>query len=117
VNFISRSHAYYYFNLGNYLAWKPYFLPEDGVLTDLDKEWISWINSINSDPSQEFKFNRDDFETGSRTRTYSSGTLRIAVSAVRELDYRNINFTVTYSNEATTLLAVSPTAAAFQINV
>jgi hypothetical protein len=117
VNFISRLHAYYYFNLGNYLVWRPYFLPADVAINDLDQEWISWINSINNNPNEEFRFNRDDFLAGGRTRTYSSGTLRMEVVAVREFDEKNINFTITYSNESTTLLVVSPTAAGYTINI
>lgn len=117
VNFISRLHAYYYFNLGNYLVWRPFFLPADVTINDLDLEWINWITAINNDPNQEFRFERDDFIAGGLTRTYTSGTLRIEVIAEREFDEKNINFTTTYSNESTALLVVSPSVAGYTINI
>lgn len=118
VSFITRLHAYYYFNLGNYLVWKPSHLPADVANNDLDLEWIRWIDWIDKVPAQEFRYTRDQFINNvDYTRVYTSGTLSMTVIASKRFDDRNIDFSITYANEATTLLVVSPTIAGYTINI
>lgn len=118
ASFITRLQAYYYFNLGNYLVWKPYYLPADVSINDLDQEWIRWIDWINKVPAQEFRYTRDQFVNNvDYTRVYTSGTLSMTVIASKRFDDRNIDFSITYANEATTLLVVSPSIAGYTINI
>lgn len=118
ASFITRLQAYYYFNLGNYLVWKPFHLPADVSTNDLDQEWIRWIDWIRKVPEQEFRYSRDQFINNVEyTRVYTSGTLSITVIAGKRFDDRNIDFSITYANEATTLLVVSPTVAGYTINI
>jgi hypothetical protein len=118
AEFITRLEARYYFNVGNYLVWKPAYQPPDVANNDLDLEWIRWINWINNSPAQEFRYTRDQYiNTTDYTRVYTSGTLNITVVATKRFDEKNIDFSITYANEATTLLVVSPTVAGFTINI
>lgn len=116
--FITRLQAYYYFNLGNYLSWKPYYLPADVALNDLDLEWVRWIQWINNSPGLEFKYGRDEFIGGPNyTRVYTSGTLSITVIASKRVDEKNIDINVTYANEATSLFVVTPSVAGYSISI
>lgn len=120
VSFITRLHAYYYFNLGNYLVWKPFYLPADVSTNDLDQEWQQWIDYIRNSPELEFRYTRTNFVntlSNQVTQVYTSGTLSITVIANRRFDERNIDFSITYANETTTLLVVSPTVAGYTINI
>ena len=118
ASFPTRLQAYYYFNLGNYLVWKPSWIPEVTVYNDLDQEWINWTNWINARPEEEFRFGRDQFLAGSYTKTYTSGTLSISVVATADpIDNKNISFNVTYANEATSLFVIIPGAAGYTINI
>ena len=117
ATFITRLQAYYYFNLGNYLVWKPYLFPADVGYNDLDQEWIRWINWINNDPTQEFRYARDDFLGNTPPRVYTSGTLKITVEAIKRPDEKNIDFNITYENEATSLLVVLPSVAGYTITI
>jgi PKD repeat protein len=118
AEFITRRYARYYFNLGNYLVWKPTYQPPTVANNDLDLEWIRWIEWINNSPAQEFRYGRSQFvNTTNYTRVYTSGTLSITVVATKRFDEKNIDFNITYANEATTLLVVSPTVAGFTINI
>lgn len=120
VSFITRLQARYYFNSGNYLVWKPFTLPADVSTNDLDQEWEQWINYIRNSPELEFRYTRTNFVntlSNQVTQVYTSGTLSITVIANRRFDERNIDFSITYANEATTLLVVSPTVAGYTINI
>lgn len=112
----TRLSALYYFNLGNYLIWKPNY--EDAQLNDLDVEWATWITLINNTPDQLFKYDRSSFVSGSIvSRPYASGTLRINVSAVKTAQENAVDFIITYQNVDAPLLIVTPASWAFQINL
>ena len=118
ATFVTRLHAFYYFNLGNYLSWKPYYLPADVALNDLDQEWTRWIDWINRSPNLEFKYGRDQFLNNvDYTRVYTSGTLSITVIATKRVDEKNIDINVTYANEATSLFVVNPSVAGYTITI
>jgi hypothetical protein len=112
----TRLTALYYFNNGNYLTWIPSF--EGSQINDLDIEWATWLNYIAATPSQQFKYDRSSFTSGSLvTRPYSSGTLRINVVATKSNLENAVDFTVTYQNVDAPLLIVTPAAWAYRIDL
>lgn len=114
ASFPSRSEARYYFNLGNYLVWKPYYTQAD-VPADVDKEWSSWIDWLVATGST-FVYSRNEYlNYTTYTQTYSSGTLQISVVAAKQFDEKNIKFTVTYSDFDSQTLLVLPSVAGYSI--
>lgn len=110
--FRSRLAARYYFNQGNYLTFTPFY---QGVgLNDLDAEWtnfIDWINTL----GDNFTYQRSDYLSGDKTKQWNSGSLYVNVVADRATDQSSINFTITYGNNSSPKLLVSPNVAAYRV--
>lgn len=116
VRWPTRLQARYYFNLGNYLVWRPYYTVENTatVFNDLDQEWANWIRWHNA--TQEWRYTREEFINYSSTTTvYTSGTLSMTVLAEKESNERRVNITVTYRNSDSPLLLITPTVAGYII--
>lgn len=118
ATFATPLQAHYYFNLGNYIEWQPFYEPATVALNDLDSEWINWIEWLKSTPGEEYQYSRTEFiGANPYTRTYTSGTLSISIVATRQVDAKNINFNITYSNSDAAVVIVSPTVAGYTINI
>ena len=115
ATFPTRSQARYYFNLGNYLTWQPYFY-QANVPNDADKEWAAWIEWLVNTPGQSFVYSRNEYINYTiYTQVYTSGTLQISVVAAKQLDEKNIKFTVTYTDNDSSTLLVLPSVAGYSI--
>ncbi len=114
--FPNRLAARYYFNLGSYLTFTPYYDGTTG-LNDLDTEWANFIDYLR-DPIKKYTYGRTEFVDWDSTSTsWSSGTLSVSVLANKSDDETNVEFIITYANNATATLIVSPTVATWQIYV
>lgn len=117
ATFPTRSQARYYFNLGNYLTWQPYYY-QAAVPNDLDKEWASWISWLVNTPGQQFVYSRNEYiNYTTYTQVYTSGTLQISVVAAKQFDEKNIKFTITYTDNDSSTLLVLPSVAGYSITV
>ena len=116
TQFENRLSARYYFNLGCFLTFTPYY-EEDTGLNDLDAEWADFIDYLRA-PAQEYRYSRSDFITYSSTVTsWSSGTLSVSVTADKSVDESAVEFIIVYSNNASATLIVSPAVATWAITV
>ena len=115
ATFPTRSQARYYFNLGNYLTWQPYFY-QANVPNDADKEWAAWIEWLVNTPGQSFVYSRNEYiNYTTYTQVYTSGTLQISVIAAKQFDEKNIKFTITYTDNDSSTLLVLPSVAGYSI--
>jgi hypothetical protein len=110
-----------YFNQGGEFVWNPYHTSSSITgqsLTDLDEDWASFINHLQGQGG--WKYNREDFvKTNPETvDTLSSGTLRISVTATRNLQGSGIEFQFVLSDLSTpALLSIEPNPAYYNIVV
>ena len=115
ASFPDRLAARYYFNLGSYLTFIPYY--EGTGLNDLDAEWADFIDYLRA-PNKTYTYRRDDFVNWSSTTTnWTSGTLAVSVVANKSTDETRVEFIITYANNATATLIVTPAVATWQIFV
>lgn len=115
-SFPDRLAARYYFNLGSYLTFIPFYLGTTG-LNDLDAEWADFIDYLNL-PEQKYTYRRSEFVNWSSTSTsWTSGTLAVSVIANRAEDETGIEFIVSYKNNASATLIVTPSVATWSILV
>ena len=116
TTFPDRLAALYYFNLGCFLTFTPYYVVGTG-LNDLDLEWSRFIDYLRT-PEQEYRYSRNEFISYSSTVTsWSSGTLTISLTAAKAVDETEIEFTTVYTNNASATLIVSPSVATWTITV
>lgn len=128
VGFNDYISANYYFNQGNYLTWKPYYLVSLSTITntgtsltsriinDLDGEWANFIDYINS--STAYHYDRDKFVNYTSTITsWISGTLHIELSATVEEPGNLISFEANYYNDDSANLVISPTVGLYPVSV
>lgn len=123
VGFIDSVAAGYYFNQGNYLTWKPYYLISNTttisssvsrIVNDLDGEWANFIDDIIGNGS--YIYDRDKFINYNNTTTYwTSGTLHIELNAAITGTNNVILFTALYYNDSVTALSVSPSVGLYPI--
>jgi hypothetical protein len=122
VGFIDGIAANYYFNQGNYLTWKPYYLISTSttivstststsrILNDLDGEWANFIDYVG-----EYRYYRDQFVNYSNTTTsWTSGTLHIELNTT-VLQSNTIIFTANYYNDNVSTLFISPSLGLYPI--
>ena len=115
TTFPNRLAARYYFNLGCYLTFVPYY--QGTGLNDLDVEWAEFIDHLRA-PEQELRYGRNEFINYSSTVTsWSSGTLSVSFAAAKSVNETEIEFTTIYSNNASAALIVSPAVATWSITV
>lgn len=112
VVFPTRLTARYYFNLGSYLTFVPYY--EGDIISDIDGEWANFIDYLRL-PANIYKFDRAKYLAGSNITTYNSGSLTISVLAEISADERTIKFTTSYSNSESSTLYVSPAGSTWTI--
>lgn len=112
VSFPSRLTARYYFNMGSYLSFVPYY--EGNIISDLDGEWANFIDYLRL-PANIYKFDRTKYLAGSDITTYTSGSLTISVLAEISADERTIKFTTSYSNSDSTTVYISPSGSTWTI--
>lgn len=116
TEFENRLSARYYFNLGCYLTFTPYYEGTTG-LNDLDAEWADFIDYL-VDPANQYRYDRTQYITYSSTTTaWSSGTLNVSVVANRAVDQSSVEFIITYSNDASPSLLISPAVGIFNITL
>lgn len=115
VRWANRLVARYFFNTGGYLTWKPFYT--DGVNDTIDQDWSNFIDAVRlqmEDPAQELRYDRAAFVsqlpgTTSTVASYTDGgTLYMNVEVFKSSGADYVDFTVTYGNNATTLLTVTP---------
>lgn len=112
VSFPSRLLARYYFNMGSYLSFVPYY--EGDIISDIDGEWATFIDYLRL-PANTYKFDREKYLAGSDITNYNSGSLTISVLAEISADERTIKFTTSYSNNASSTLYISPSGSTWTI--
>ena len=107
--------ARYYFNLGCYLTYTPYY--EGDGLNDLDAEWANFIDYLR-EPAQVHIYDRAKFVNYDSTTTeWTSGTLHVSIQADRSDDFKSIEFTVIYQNDASPNLLISPAVGIYTITL
>jgi len=107
----------YFFNSGGILEWKPYHtnapMTPGATLNDLDTEWASFINYVQAQGGWDYGSETyRDWDTTSTT--YTSGTLRISITASQETE-TNIRFVCTFTNAETPQLIVTPSGEYYNI--
>lgn len=124
VRWANRLVARHFFNTGGYLTWTPYH--SNNGLNDIDSEWAAFIVSIqNSQVAQPIRYDRLSFinqvagttatvyAVGSSqvppNPTYESGTLSINVEIFKANSEDFVEFTITFANDDSAELVVSPT--------
>jgi len=115
TQFPSAIAARYYFNLGCYLTYTPYY--EGTGLNDLDTEWANFIDYLRA-PDLTYIYDRDKFVTyDSITTNWTSGTLHVSIQADRAIDFKSVEFTITYQNDASPNLLISPAVGTYTITL
>jgi hypothetical protein len=115
TQFPNRLAARYYFNLGCYLTYTPYY--SGTGLNDLDAEWANFIDYLR-DPAQTYTYDRQKFVSyDSTTTAWTSGTLHVSITADRAADFKSIEFIVEYRNDATPELLISPAVGIYTITL
>jgi hypothetical protein len=112
VSFPTRLKARYYFNMGSYLTFVPYY--QGNVISDLDGEWATFIDYL-SLPAQEYRFDRQKYLAGSAVTTWTSGTLAVSILASIATDEKSIKFTTSYSNSDSTTVYITPSGSTWTI--
>jgi hypothetical protein len=114
TQFPNRLAARYYFNLGCYLTYTPYY--SGTGLNDLDAEWANFIDYLRV--AQPYTYDRQKFVSSDSTTTeWSSGTLFVSITADRSDDQASIDFTVIYRNNASPNLLISPAVGIYSITL
>lgn len=112
ATFTSRLSARYYFNIGSYLKFIPYY--EGNILADMDAYWANFIDYLANHTELDFIYNRSKFVNYTSTTTsWSSGTLSISVLAEKSVDERTITFTTTYGNSDTSNVYIVPSGSTY----
>lgn len=122
----SRLLARYFFNSGGYWTWTPYH-ENNNILNDLDAGWANFIVDIQTQQNTApIRYDRASFEAQSADSTvvlypvgssstsgptYSSGPLSITVSVYKSLNLQYLEFTITFENNETPILAITPAVA------
>ncbi len=114
VRWANRLVARYFFNTGGYLTWQPYYT--DGVNDTIDQDWSNFIDLVRlqmEDPAQEIRYDRAAFVgqlagTTSTVANYTEGSLYMNVEVFKSSGADYVDFTVTFGNNATDLLVVTP---------
>jgi hypothetical protein len=112
VSFPTRLKARYYFNMGSYLTFVPYY--QGNVIADIDGEWATFIDNLRL-PAQEYRFDRQKYLAGSISTTWTSGTLTVGVLALVSADEKSIKFTTSYSNSESTTVYITPSGSTWTI--
>jgi hypothetical protein len=111
VSWNNRLSARYYFNEGNYLNWNPYY--SGTGLNDLDTEWVNFFIWLGPEP---WRYDHSLFtEYRSTTTNWNSGTLEIKLVATISSDDKSIEVDVTYINNASADLILTPTVGVYNI--
>lgn len=114
VGFPARLLARYYFNLGSYLTFIPFY--SGSLLNDLDGEWANFIDYLRN-PANEYKYDRDKYVNYTSTVTvWTSGTLSVSVLAEKDVDERVIKFTTRYSNSNSISLYITPSGSTWTVS-
>ena len=115
TQFPNRLAARYYFNMGCYLTYTPYY--SGTGLNDLDAEWANFIDYLRA-PAQTCIYDREKFvKFDSTTTAWTSGTLHVSITADRSDDLKSIEFTVEYRNDASPDLLISPAVGIYTITL
>ena len=112
VSFPTRLTARYYFNMGSYLTFAPFF--QGNLIADIDGEWATFIEYINQ-PAQQYRFDRTKYLAGSAVTTWNSGTLSVSILASISADEKSIKFTTSYSNSDSTTVYITPSGSTWTI--
>jgi hypothetical protein len=112
VSFPTRLKARYYFNMGSYLTFSPFF--EGNIIADIDGEWATFIEYINQ-PAQRYIFDRTKYLAGSAITTWTSGTLTVSILASILSDEKSIKFTTSFSNSDSTTVYITPSGSTWTI--
>lgn len=132
VRWANRLVARHFFNTGGILTWTPYH--SNNGLNDIDSEWANFIATIQSSQFvQPISYNRSDFiaqiagttatiyaESGGFSSpgftigngsgaTYSKGTLNVLVELFKANSEDWVEFKITFANNDSAELVVSPT--------
>jgi len=115
TQFPNRLAARYYFNMGCYLTYTPYY--SGFGLNDLDAEWANFIDYLR-DPARTYTYDRQKFVSyDSTTTAWTSGTLHVSITADRAADLKSVEFTVEYRNDASPDLLISPAVGIYTITL
>lgn len=125
ISWASRLSARYFFNTGGYLTWVPSH--SDNGINDLDQEWANFIVAIDLDQATNpLKYSREQFinqvpgttstiytlnDIGIKSEpepTYVSGTLSVTVDVFKSDNEEWVEFIVTFANNDSALLVVTP---------
>jgi hypothetical protein len=113
--FANRLAARYYFNIGSYLTFIPYYQGEG--LNDLDAEWANFIDYLRT-PGNEYIYDRTKYiNYDSTTTEWTSGTLHVSITADRSPDQSSIEFITQYRNDASPTLLISPAVGIYNITL
>lgn len=112
VSFPTRLKARYYFNMGSYLTFVPYY--QGNIISDIDGAWATFIDYLNL-PAQQYIFDRAKYISGSNITTYTSGSLTVSILASISADEKTIKFTTSYSNSESSTLYITPSGSTWTI--
>lgn len=124
VSWPAKSMAYYYFNQGAYLTWRPYHLGTNETSTSLDAVWARFIDHLST--TTNYIYDREtliNWPGGTSTTWESSieinsGSLYINVLAVPSFtETSQVTFTVQYGSSDSSDLIVSPSVATYSYTV
>jgi len=111
--FPSRLAARYYFNIGSYLSFVPYYT--GGLVNDLDGEWANFIDYLRN-PTREYRYDREQYINYTSTLTvWTSGSLSISLLAEKLEDEKTIKFTTSYMNNSSAGLYITPAGSTWTI--
>ena len=111
VSFPSKTLARYYFNLGSYLSFVPFY--EGNILFDPDALWANFIDYLRA-PAQQYKYDRAKYVNYSSTTTsWTSGSLVVKVLAEKSVDERTIKFTTSYIDGVLGTVSITPSGSTY----
>jgi hypothetical protein len=88
--------ARYFFNQGGYFIYRPFYA-NTGTTATIDTQWVSFINYVQN--TGGFEYTRPYFvntSTSTVVKSWTSGTLKISMTAQRSTDKDQLLFTVKY---------------------
>ena len=125
VGFPTADTMTYFFNLGSYITFLPYYL--GAGLNSGDYEWFNFINWLRSgDPAAPvLRYDRTDSiahtagstVTNVYNATTSSSGINIDISVFKSLNGKYLDFTVNYRNNDIASIVIDPSARTWTLGV
>ena len=125
VGFPTTDTMTYFFNLGSYITFLPYYL--GAGLNSVDYEWFNFINWLRSgDPAAPIlRYDRTDSishapgstVTNVYNATTSSSGINIDISVFKSLNGKYLDFTVNYRNNDVASIIIDPSTRVWTLGV